>query len=437
MCTQIFSYFSSKINIYEQCSKPCGGYGLRHRPVACHRTNSFEWVDPDPLPTQIPSVNNTHNYCAPPKPKEYDYCFVRETCDGDDDDNNKSTNDNGDTTHGSQDPVPPSNNNSSYTWSTSEFTRCNCPQDNSSTFTVSHSFQKRRVFCVSGSGAKIPARHCHGTLKPKRKRKCACNVYKSCAEVRDALVARFIEVQDAEYTLSIGGKVSGVRVYCHGMTDLEAVPKEYVAVNEDTNYSEIYDKRLIRPETCPRNGSRLSSCECVNDKNRRVGFTRWRKVRVNVTNLRVDGTCPNTGFFKILKSINFTIFIQILPLLYNSLVDDFTFAYSTQDLIGYATAGDCYSSSMSCPQGRFSIDFRNTGFAVNALTSWTTTGHRATMRVVRKNYGNNSSSSSSGVSHSDRVHFTTSVSQFVQGKCGGYCGTCAVSRALGLRIDVV
>lgn len=104
--------------------------------------------------------------------------------------------------------------------------------------------------------------------------------------MKGALVSKMIEVRDGEYSLKVGGK-RGVKVYCHGMGGDE--PKEYVGLNEENNWSEIYDKRLIRPESCPRNGSRLSSCECVLDRNRRVGVTKWRRVRVNVTSLRVDG----------------------------------------------------------------------------------------------------------------------------------------------------
>ena len=47
--------------------------------------------------------------------------------------------------------------------------------------------------------------------------------------------------------------------------------------------------RLIRPETCPRGGVRLETCECIQDRNRRSGFTYYDKVRLNVTNLRVQG----------------------------------------------------------------------------------------------------------------------------------------------------
>ncbi|CAL8108656.1 unnamed protein product [Orchesella dallaii] len=351
-----FKWISSS---WSNCSRSCGGYGLSSRRVRCHRTNKHGWTDPEPLPHAIASVNNS-NYCPPPKPKEYDYCMVSESCD---------------------DMPPPPN----YRWDTTEWTKCNCP--NTTELTRSYSVEKRKVFCTQiNTGSKVPAKYCANFTKPPRKQKCECNVFRTCAEMRDALSKNFMQVIDKQYTLLVGG--TSVNIYCHGMTDLDNKPKEYLTVNEDNNFSEIYDKRLIRPETCPRNGTRMTSCECVMDRNRRVGHTTFRRLRLNVTNLQID-------------------------------VDDFTFAVSSQDLISYATGGDCYSSSMICPQGRFAIDLRTTGLAVSSLTSWSTTGHRSTMRVVRKNFGGNS------------------VSQYIQGKCGGYCGTCTVSKSIGLRVDVV
>ncbi|CAG7828969.1 unnamed protein product, partial [Allacma fusca] len=45
-------------------------------------------------------------------------------------------------------------------------------------------------------------------------------------------------------------------LYCHNSA-------EYINLNSEDNFSEVYEKRLIRPETCPRDGVRLETCECI------------------------------------------------------------------------------------------------------------------------------------------------------------------------------
>lgn len=56
------------------------------------------------------------------------------------------------------------------------------------------------------------------------------------------------------------------------------------------------------------------------------------------------------------------------------IVTDFQFARTSgRNYIGYGSAGDCYSAK-NCPQGRFSINLRNTGFRVSSQTQWKTMG---------------------------------------------------------------
>ena len=49
-----------------------------------------------------------------------------------------------------------------------------------------------------------------------------------------------------------------------------SVPKEYLTLHtgERENYSEIYGKRLMEPNSCPNNGTRDENCECVADAQR-------------------------------------------------------------------------------------------------------------------------------------------------------------------------
>ncbi|ODM87834.1 A disintegrin and metalloproteinase with thrombospondin motifs 9 [Orchesella cincta] len=282
---------------------------------------------PEPLPHSIASQNNT-NYCPPPKPKEYDYCMVSETCD----------------------ELPPTPN---YTWDSTPWTTCNCP--NSTDLTRSSSIQKRKVFCTQiSSGSK-----------------------RNEGRARE----NFMQVVDGDYHI-VRWRAT-VKIYCHGMTDLGKPPKEYVTVSEDHNYSEIYEKRLIRPETCPRNGTRMSSASAFSTGSGGSGSPGGAKS---------DSTSP------------------IFRLTFRALI-------SGPDIV--RDSGGLLLVVNELPQGRFAIDLRSTGFAVSSLTSWSTSGHRATMRVVRKNFGGNS------------------LSQYIQGKCGGYCGTCAVSKNIGLRVDVI
>ena len=57
---------------------------------------------------------------------------------------------------------------------------------------------------------------------------------------------------------------------------------------EKENYSEVYGKRLMQPNTCPMNGTRQDNCECVADAQHRQGFTAFNKVKVNVTSLKIN-----------------------------------------------------------------------------------------------------------------------------------------------------
>lgn len=56
------------------------------------------------------------------------------------------------------------------------------------------------------------------------------------------------------------------------------------------------------------------------------------------------------------------------------LVDDFEFSHSNNgNRINFGTAGDCYSA-VKCPQGRFSINLRGSGFRLSEDTGWEVRG---------------------------------------------------------------
>ena len=68
------------------------------------------------------------------------------------------------------------------------------------------------------------------------------------------------------------------------------LPKEYLTLKsgETENYSEVYNKRLMQPNTCPNNGTRDDNCDCVADAQRREGLTTFNKVKINVTSLKIN-----------------------------------------------------------------------------------------------------------------------------------------------------
>ena len=79
-----------------------------------------------------------------------------------------------------------------------------------------------------------------------------------------------------------------VSIYCHDMNT--TLPKEYLTLKsgETENYSEVYNKRLMQPNTCPNNGTRDDNCDCVADAQRREGLTTFHKVKINVTSLKIN-----------------------------------------------------------------------------------------------------------------------------------------------------
>lgn len=142
----------------------------------------------------------------------------------------------------------------------------------------------------------------------------------TCAEIQKKTRAP----KDGHYNIWIRGKM--IRIYCAEMHTL--TPKEYLTLgNSDNdhegrdeweNYSEFYEKRLIRADSCPSNGQRLETCHCI-ETGPMSGLTIFQKIRLNITSLTV-------------------------------ISDDFRFTRQVHGQpIEYGKAGDCYSLS-NCPQ---------------------------------------------------------------------------------------
>ncbi|XP_003375792.1 putative thrombospondin type 1 domain protein [Trichinella spiralis] len=246
-----------------------------------------------------------------------------------------------------------------YTWVPGPWSTCSK--------TCGQGEEFRLLFCVKkgsdAGGAEVPAHLCKALPEPITKRQCfhgPCDskyfwhpepwtakwkinfvclfivvviVFvegepRDCDEVRETRNA----TTDGHYHVWVYG--NKVKVYCYGMASLH--PKEYLTVNPETNFAEFYDKR----------------CQCADELTPNPGMTRFHKIQVDLHNMRVK-------------------------------LDDKLFSTTERGgFVPYATAGDCYSA-VNCPQGRFSIDLRGTGFRVSQKTAWMHEGHRAFSEVKR------------------------------------------------------
>lgn len=328
-------YYVWKTEEWSECSETCGK-GSQKRRITCHQLNPHGWMNPESIP--------------PPKKNGDPWCDL----------NNRP----------------------------SEIKSCNLGRCESNTFwkigswnECSHECgkgkQKRKVQCVNAHGKRLPQRRCDLSLKPKRRRNCSkrsCNPM-NCSDLQKRNVR-----DDGEYKMQIRGR--HVKIYCAGMNT--SSPREYVTLisGEGDNYSEIYDKRLVDPETCPHNGTRQENCNCVNDDRAGAGLSTFFRIGINASSLQV-------------------------------MTHDFTFSQTHHgQQVPYGESGDCYSMR-HCPQGRFSINLMGTGFVVSPKTRWVKQGNRPDSKIQKFENG-----------------------QVVQGKCGGYCGKCGPDSNIGLLLDV-
>ncbi|GMT24056.1 hypothetical protein PFISCL1PPCAC_15353, partial [Pristionchus fissidentatus] len=243
--------------------------------------------------------------------------------------------------------------------------------------------RRRRVRCVdSATGARSDKKECLAIVsRPPRTEECFLKncVASSCEEIRQQNVANSSKLVDGNYTLLLDGYP--INVYCTRMN--ETIPRAYLNVAVDSNYAEIYGKRLTQPLTCPYDGNRNDSCACTDDGDANAGFTQFTKIRVDLHNRKIN-------------------------------INDFTFATTISGVpVSYATAGDCYSMR-DCPQGRFSVDLRGTGVRIVDDLLWEDKGTRTQSRIDR------------------RMNNT-----LIEGVCGGYCGRCAPDKYKGLVFEAI
>lgn len=322
---------------WTQCSSSCGP-GVQLRRAFCHEVNSYGWVNPEPVPE---SLNKSKPWCDREKrPKTYRFCNLG-YC------------------------------NSGAVWKPWPWRAC--------PVSCGVGKQRRRVPCYNLEGKRISRKRCNPALRPKKKRKCTMKTCSASAvSCHDIQKKRGLK-EDGEQDFYVRGKL--VKIYCAKMNTSN--PQEYISLpsGESNNYSEIYDKRLLNPDTCPYGGNRQDYCPCVTERRVESGLTMFSKVAVNLTTLQV-------------------------------ITDDFTFSKTPHgQRVRYGEAGDCYSLK-ECPQGHFSINLKGTGFIVSKATQWEKYGTTTTIKLhILKN------------------------GETVQGKCGGYCGKCTPDVS-GLMLDV-
>ncbi|XP_043528485.1 A disintegrin and metalloproteinase with thrombospondin motifs gon-1-like isoform X2 [Frieseomelitta varia] len=208
--------------------------------------------------------------------------------------------------------------------------------------------------------------------KFKPPRREKCNERKCYAMSCYEAKTYFNATKDGEYTLVMAGR--NMSIYCHGMSTSQ--PKEYLTLpaGPEENYAEINDQRLNDPYICPYSGPRNSNCNCSTS-----GKTTFRRVRIDPIELSI-------------------------------IENDYTFSRMTgSNRVEYGTAGDC-NSIAHCPQGRFSINLRGTQLQLSSSVVWMST-------------------------HGTSKEINNISSQYVTGKCGGYCGFCKPKN--GLKLDVL
>lgn len=323
-CQRVLCDYSWQESSWSECSVDCGE-GIQRRTITCHRVNRFGWIDPTP----------TDGCSIIEKPENEQSCKLREC-------------------------------NDKYYWTAGTWRKCShqCGRKGR---------QIRRLFCHDRKGKKVARSNCPVTLKPQRKRKCN---QRRCRPLT-CLEAKKRNSKDGEYTLLIGGR--NMSIYCHNMMTNE--PKEYLTLpaGDRENYAEIYNKRLLNPHSCPHDGQRNDSCNCVSEHGAISGRTMYKRVRIDVEKLII-------------------------------LANDYTFSRTDgAKRVEYGKAGDCYSSA-DCPQGRFSINLGGTYLKLSSKVNWIPQKSRAHLAI-------------------DRIN-----DQRILGRCGGYCGFCTPNMDLKLNV---
>lgn len=144
---------------------------------------------------------------------------------------------------------------------------------------------------------------------------------------------------DGEHKINVRGRE--VEIYCHNMNSDD--PAEYVTLRKGNqeNYSLFYSKRSTDMSKC-ENG------KGIHDESIHYGTTRFNKVRININTLQI-------------------------------IDNDFQFSHTVGRQQKFATGGDCYSNTGSCPQGDFFVNFEGTGFRIRPNTLWEANGTNSTI----------------------------------------------------------
>uniref|UniRef100_A0A4Y0BQW4 GON domain-containing protein n=1 Tax=Anopheles funestus TaxID=62324 RepID=A0A4Y0BQW4_ANOFN len=181
---------------------------------------------------------------------------------------------------------------------------------------------------------------------------------------------------DGEYTMNLNG--TKTKIYCHKMATRSPVEYLSLPAGATENYA-IYIKRRAadanRCQMSPRDWE---------DESISYGATHYQKIRINISTLQVY-------------------------------TNDFEFTTSSGTKQSFGSAGDCYSNTGHCPQGDFAINLEGTPFRIRPRTTWETAGVNSVIKFL--------------------VPLKTPYKK-VRALCGGYCGSCSVSRNTNLYLQL-
>lgn len=245
-----------------------------------------------------------------------------------------------------------------------------------------HGVMRRLVKCFARNGSYVDDSSCTTPTSRKPEDTRACQMKpcppKTCKDIQ--LISGL--QNDGEQSLNIQGRE--LQVYCHAMMSQE--PKEYITLRTGpaNNFAEIYPKRLRNAWQCPGNGSHVEECDCEDEDYQQSGASYYSKIRIDLSAMKI---IPEDKEFASTRGLN-------PP--------------------AYGTAGDCYSAQGRCPQGRFSINLKETGIRLTSKVMWGSTGQAYSQIIYRYPEG-----------------------QQVIGKCGGRCGICRPENDVGLKIELV
>lgn len=176
-------------------------------------------------------------------------------------------------------------------------------------------------------------------------------------------------------------------------------PAEYVTLRKGSheNYALFYSKRSTDMSKC-ENGKGM------HDESIHYGTTRFNKVRININTLQIVD-------------------------------DDYEFSHTVGRPQKFATGGDCYSNTGSCPQGDFYVNLEGTGFRIRPSVTWEANGANSTIEYQIRV----SKASLLKSRHVEKFLIFPQLEkpfQKVRARCGGYCGTCRPSHR-GIFLDIL